>query len=279
VIGKLQAYRYGYVEQRGPREQIAARLREFRALIHSDRIAAVQRPAGWESRIEVVLPCFNHARYVCDALASVEAQTWREQAVTATLVDDASTDDSLRVIRELAAQPHRPGLQVKVIANDRNLLQGGAINRAVAESENDLFVMLNADDVLTPDCLATIVATYRRYIEIYLLGGSALPFADGTPLPPHEPGHVESLRLRVTTPKAARRFSRMNDLNMSQSSCSFFRVAWELVGGYFERDRRVCSHDDRDFQFRVASVLPVGVYRDYPMQFYRVNSSSGRGQA
>ena len=46
--------------------------------------------------VSVVIPCFNHARFLADALDSVRAQTW--PLVEAIVVDDGSTDDPASVV-------------------------------------------------------------------------------------------------------------------------------------------------------------------------------------
>jgi hypothetical protein len=64
---------------------------------------------------------------------------------------------------------------------------------------------------------------------------------------------------------------------MTQSGCAFLRSAWEGAGGFLPFSERVCSHDDRDFQMRVAALFPVAVV-DEPVAFYRLGRSSKKGQ-
>jgi glycosyltransferase involved in cell wall biosynthesis len=191
-----------------------------------------------------------------------------------TLIDDCSTDGSLAVMEEL--QRAHPSRRVEILRNEVNLNQAGSLNRAVERSRSRLFVVLNADDILTPDCLELIVGTYRAHPQLMLAGGLSYPFRDGAPLPAHRRRAREDLTLRVYGPADAVKFAGPNDLNISQSSSSFFRVAWEAVGGYWPAERRVCEFDDRDFQMRVCALFPVGVYEDYAMEFWRWGSSQGR---
>jgi GT2 family glycosyltransferase len=260
---------------RGDPDHIRARLRRFRASVPDEAVAAARRPATVDEPPEIVVPCFDHGAFLADALASIEAQTWRGTPLAVTLVDDNSTDGSLAEMRRLerAADPDR--LRVRVLANDRSLYQAGSLNRAIESSASELFVVLNADDLLVPDCVQTIVETYRRAAGIFMLGGGSLAFADASALPPREALPAGELSLAVTDPAQVLGFTTLNELNMTQSSCSFFRSAWVAAGGYAPPELRVCGYDDRDFQLRVASLFPVGVL-DYPLAYYRTTSSQGR---
>jgi GT2 family glycosyltransferase len=256
-------------------EHISDNIRKFRATIPDAKIKAYSRDSDWEKKVEIVIPCYNHAQFLKPAFNSILEQS-SKRAVTVTFVNDKSSDDSLEIMQEIQRSNKASWVTVRIIDNKNNLNQAGSINRAVASSSNDLFVMLNADDLLTPDCLALIIATYKKNNELALLGGSSLWFEDGEKLPKHIPKSIKSLRLKKYGPRDATNFTELNSINMSQSSCSFFKGAWELVGGYFDRSKRVCSFDDRDFQMRVCSALPIGIYEDYPMEFYRTSSSQGR---
>jgi GT2 family glycosyltransferase len=261
---------------RDPDRHLARKLAAFQASVTPERLSHLQRAADWRSRIEIVVPCFNHGRYLRDAFASITGQTLRAP-LTVTFINDASEDDSLSAMHHLAATPRDDGIDVRILDNPTNLLQAGSINRAVETSSSELFVVLNADDMLTPDCLELTVRTYEREPDLFLLGGSSLAFDHAGALPAHERRPLDDLELERYGPRDVAGFTQPSSLNLSHSSSSFFRGAWKAVGGYWERPRRVCSHDDRDFQMRVCAVAPVGVYGQYPMEFYRVTSSTGRG--
>jgi glycosyltransferase involved in cell wall biosynthesis len=225
-----------------------------------------------------VIPCYNHAAYLLEALGSVERQTVR-RPITVTIVDDGSTDGSGDLMRTWADGLRNSWIRPRLLFNERSLRQSGALNRAIASSANDLIVILNADDMLVEDCLAVILETYRRHSEIALLGGRYLPFTDAENLPEHlavEPDALEG-DFEVCGPQDVAGFTHPNSIDMSQSSCSFFRAAWALVGGYRSYRERVVSFDDRDFQMRVCAVLPIGYFRTYPLQYYRTSSGHGRG--
>ena len=53
------------------------------------------------AKVSVIIPCYNAARYVGETLDSVHRQTWPNLEVI--VVDDGSTDDSVRIIETFAA--------------------------------------------------------------------------------------------------------------------------------------------------------------------------------
>ena len=95
--------------------------------------------------ISVIIPTFNAARYVAEALESVQRQTL--QPLEIVVVDDGSSDDTEEVVRRCAgAVPifyHRTAHQGA--ANTRNL--------GVARAKGDWIAFLDADDIYYPEKL------------------------------------------------------------------------------------------------------------------------------
>ena len=225
----------------------------------------------------MVIPAYNHADYLPDAYTSIVAQTWTE-SITLTFIDDHSSDGTAEVIREIERSHLENRFTVNVIGNRRTRRQWGSINRAVAASQNRLFVILNDDDMLMPDCLEKIVATYEANPDIYMLGGSSLWFSNSTSPPSCPERPLAELELHRYGPADAPLYRELNDLNLTHSSSSFFKVAWSAVGGYYPKRKRVHprANEDRDFQMRVSALFPVGVYVDYPFAYWRTDSSHGQ---
>ena len=123
-------------------------------------------PREAEFRPEILIPCFNHGRYLPLALASNTMP-----AIPVTVIDDASTDDTAAVLESLRAR-----FKIKVIRNEKNLLQSGSLNKAIAGSPNNLFIILNADDLLVPYALDVLFKVLRRDAEVRLVGGGGVHF-------------------------------------------------------------------------------------------------------
>jgi glycosyltransferase involved in cell wall biosynthesis len=94
--------------------------------------------------VSVICLCYNHARFVGEAIASVLNQTHTN--VQLIVVDDASSDGSVETIREILKD--HPG--VIFIALEKNLGNCRAFNRGLALANGNYIVDLSADDVLYP---------------------------------------------------------------------------------------------------------------------------------
>jgi GT2 family glycosyltransferase len=219
---------------------------------------------------EIVIPCFNHGKYLADALSSINID------VPITIIDDASKDETPFIISELKKQ-----YRFKLITNKKNLNQSRSINRAISESDNNLFIILNADDVFLPYAISLIIDTYKKFSNVRLVGAGSIWFShlDTKRYIRNFPNKLDYLpNPIIKEPNDAKRFYKMSDLNMSMSGSSFLKSAWLQVGGFYEYEDRVCPYDDRDFQMRVCSVFQTLIF-DEPFILYRLNSSTGKAQS
>jgi glycosyltransferase involved in cell wall biosynthesis len=92
--------------------------------------------------VSVVIPCFNQARFLRQAIESVLAQT--HSPIEIVVVDDGSTDDTVGVAR---AYP-----SVRCVSQ-RNQGQGAARNQGLHHISGDHVVFLDSDDRLLPNAV------------------------------------------------------------------------------------------------------------------------------
>ncbi|WP_374468800.1 glycosyltransferase family 2 protein [Phenylobacterium sp.] len=102
--------------------------------------------------VSVVTANYNGASYLAEAVRSVLGQTLADLELI--VVDDRSTDDSLRVIDEAAAGDPR----VRVLVQPQNGGPGAARNRALAEARGRWIAVFDSDDLMAPDRLERLVA-------------------------------------------------------------------------------------------------------------------------
>ncbi len=97
-----------------------------------------------KEKISVIIPAYNNEAYIAGCINSVLNQTYTNYEII--VVDDASEDDTLYVVKELKLQNDC----IKVICNDKNKGQGYSRNRALDLATGEYIVFLDSDDFLEP---------------------------------------------------------------------------------------------------------------------------------
>jgi len=106
-------------------------------------------PLGDEPLVSVFITNYNYARFVGEAIESVLAQTYRNLELI--VVDDGSTDDSLKTIARYSGDP-----RIKVIEKSNGGM-ASAWNEAYRHCRGEVIFPLDADDVF-----------YTRKIEVLI---------------------------------------------------------------------------------------------------------------
>ncbi|WES65002.1 glycosyltransferase family 2 protein [Microbacter sp. GSS18] len=142
--------------------------------------------------VTVVVPGFDVEEYAGEAIASLEAQTFR--AWTAILVDDASSDATGAVFDDAAARDPR----FRVVHLDRRLGLGAARNAGLDLVTTSLVGFLDADDRLRPDALDALVRTITASGSEVAVGAYVRLRPSGAGA--YEPGDVQPWVAAATHP-------------------------------------------------------------------------------
>ncbi len=102
--------------------------------------------------VSIGIPTRNHAAVLADAIRSARAQ--RYPALEILVLDNASTDDTQRVVVESAAGDPR----LRYVRNPQNLSMAGNFSACVSMAKGELVLILCDDDVLEPGCVAALAA-------------------------------------------------------------------------------------------------------------------------
>jgi len=120
--------------------------------------------------VSVVIPSYNHARFINQAVDSVLSSSFADLELL--IVDDGSTDDTLEVLRPFRDHPK---LRVRT---QENRGAHAALNVGLSLAEGELLFVLNSDDAYHPERIQRIVERFRDDPEV-VLAASWIEVVDG----------------------------------------------------------------------------------------------------
>jgi glycosyltransferase involved in cell wall biosynthesis len=113
---------------------------------------------GSEPLVSVIIPVYNRADLIPETLESVIAQTY--QNWECIVVDDASTDNTMEVVRAFCSRDPR----IKLFSRPSNRPKGANAcrNYGFENSRGDFIKWLDSDDLLSPDALEFQVRIFTQ---------------------------------------------------------------------------------------------------------------------
>lgn len=97
--------------------------------------------------ISIIMPSYNSARWICETIESVQAQTCQEWELLIT--DDASTDDTVKIISAMQEEDKR----IKLFVLEQNQGAARARNNSLEHANGQYIAYLDSDDLWQKDKL------------------------------------------------------------------------------------------------------------------------------
>jgi glycosyltransferase involved in cell wall biosynthesis len=201
------------------------------------------------------MPVYNAQRYVAQAVASVLEQTFRDFEFL--IVDDGSTDRSLKILQTYATQDSRISL-----VSRPNTGYVRALNELLAMARGEFIARMDADDIALPDRFARQVEFLRHHPRVLCVGG-AQDWIDGAGrFLLHHPeaetdGEIQALALVGHTP-------------MNHPSVMLRRQALVDIGGY---DEDLCPSEDLDIWLKLGERGQLANLPDTVLQYRQHDQS------
>jgi len=154
----------------------------YRSLNETSRALCDIQPGRKLPKISVIVPNYNHAKYLRKRLDSIYNQTYKN--IEVILLDDCSSDNSREILDEYAAL--YPQISRRIY-NSKN--SGGVFRQwanGIKHAEGDLVWIAESDDYCDEDFLDTLVQNFED--EAVLLAYSHCVFVDENEIPLPEGG-------------------------------------------------------------------------------------------
>lgn len=101
--------------------------------------------------VSIIMSAYNAEKTIRKALLSCLSQTYKD--IEVIVVDDASTDNTLNIVKEIANNDSR----IKVVQHDVNKGAGLSRRSGINNANGDYITYLDSDDYLKLDCIETLV--------------------------------------------------------------------------------------------------------------------------
>ena len=133
---------------------IARRIPKYSAMKTTDTL-------GKDPLVSVIIPCFNQGRFLAEAIACMQNQTYRHTEII--VVDDGSTDNTKQVAQSYP--------QVKYIWQKNQGLPASR-NTGIRNCTGDYVAFLDADDWLYSDAIKTNLRYLRQNDQLAFVSGA-----------------------------------------------------------------------------------------------------------
>lgn len=114
-------------------------------------------------RVSVIIPSYNHEKYIGQAIQSVLDQTYQDFEIVIT--DDGSTDDTVNEIKKF--KDH----SIRLFIFEKNQGASVAVAKCISEAQGEYIAILNSDDIFLPPKLEKQVRFLDEHPEVWAVFG------------------------------------------------------------------------------------------------------------
>lgn len=188
-------------------------------------------------KVSIIIPNYNRAHLISETLDSLLKQSYT--LWEAVVVDDGSTDESIKVIEDFAKKDSR----IKFLKRTRET-KGAPVCRNIGfeHSESSLIIFLDSDDILAPYCLSTRIKHFRENADCDFLVFPMLVFNE-------RPGDSAVLWNINNNEDDLTRFLK-GDIPWQTTSPIWKREAIDKIGGWDEE-----AFSWQDWEFHIKAIV------------------------
>lgn len=139
-------------------------------------------------QIDVLVPSYQYGRFLPECINSIRSQ---DVDLRILILDNASTDDSVEIARQLASEDAR----IEVRTRETNLGLMASFNEGVDWASSPYFAIVCADDLVAPGALSRAVRLLDDHPSAAFLIGRELEYIQDEPFPHIDQSQPESWRM------------------------------------------------------------------------------------
>ncbi|MDE7468677.1 MAG: glycosyltransferase, partial [Desulfovibrionaceae bacterium] len=125
-----------------------------------------------QPKVSVVMPCYNHEKYIEEAIESIQLQTYRNWELV--LIDDCSTDNSVTIAKNIEKKDSR----IRVIEHSYNKGTSNTLNDGIRIATGEYIAIQSADDISVAHRLEAQVSYFLEHPRVTSVSSYVLPVND-----------------------------------------------------------------------------------------------------
>jgi len=229
-----------------------------------------------EPLVSVLIPVYNHARYVVQCLDSLLSEGWSNLEVL--VLDDGSSDDSFEVVRRWR-EGHSQAFTRFELLQQSNQGLPRTLNRLIGMARGEYLTLLASDDYLLPGGIAARIRSLQVHPHwLAVFGDCTVVDPQGVPLKNSGLTQIypKSVRLMALSCPELLPLELILRWSVPGPILLLRADAYNKLGLYDES----LSIEDRDFYLRLLSQGALG-FLNFPVAAYRIhpqNSIQSSGQ-
>ena len=204
--------------------------------------------------MSIVVPCYNQAHFLPDALESVLAQSYPH--IEVIVVDDGSTDNTAAVVSRYPTVGY---------IRQENAGAAAARNTGLRMTNGDMLTFLDADDTLASHAVAVGVEARQEHpAAAFAFGYASMALGEGAePEEPYQPLFDNDYYSRLLAGCPI----------VSIASVTYRRSAFQAVGPF---DPSLRHLEDYDLYYRIARSYPIHCH-GHTVAVYRRHGGNATG--
>ena len=195
--------------------------------------------------ISIIVPCFNQAQFLKEALDSVHRQSFKNWECI--IINDGSTDNTETIVQGCTLEDERFNY---ISQNNKGL--SSARNAGIKIAKGEFILPLDADDKIADNYISEILQQFAGSPSLKLIYAKARKFGEV-----NEEWNLPEFSLK-----------RLAEENMIYCSAIFRREDWVKLGGYDEN--MIYGWEDWEFWIRMLKDGGEVLRLDFTGFYYRV---------
>lgn len=183
-----------------------------------------------DQSFKIIIPTYNNEKWIGDCLKSIQKQTYKN--LEAIIIDDSSTDKSLKIIKKFCESDNR----FQLLNNRTNK---GALNNIITgietacKNNEDVIALLDGDDQLFNDeALEFVNAIYQENIWLtygqYVDSGGVVGCND---LIECDSSKIRDVSWRTSHLRTFKYhlWKKVEDIDLRDRNNGYYEMAWDLA--------------------------------------------------